>query len=73
MGVNTDIVQQGVNGFLASTPEEWERALSELAMNPELRARMGATGRAMVEERYSVQVIGKKLASLIRQLAVREA
>jgi glycosyltransferase involved in cell wall biosynthesis len=69
VGVNVDIVREGVNGFLAATPEEWERALSALALDPELRTKMGAAGRAMVEERYSVLTVGSKLTRIIRELA----
>jgi hypothetical protein len=68
VGVNVDIVQNGVNGFLASTLEEWEQAIATLAIDPGLRSRMGAAGRTMVEDQFSVQVVGRRLASLVTEL-----
>ncbi|QCO13644.1 hypothetical protein D3868_31995 (plasmid) [Azospirillum brasilense] len=54
VGVNRDIVEHGVNGFLAETPEEWTGALCRLAADPDLRRRLGAAGRAKVERHYSL-------------------
>lgn len=68
VGVNKDIVQEGVNGFLASTTEEWVRALETLRDNPELRMQMGLAGRRFVEERYCVQVIAPRLAELLKSV-----
>ena len=67
VGVNTDIVQHGVNGFLASTPSEWRDAIEQLLRDPALRQRMGEAGRKTVEERYSIQVHGPRLAHFIRE------
>lgn len=54
VGVNTSIVQDGVNGFLAETPEEWKEKLTLLLENKELRVKLGKAGKLTVEERYSV-------------------
>lgn len=54
VGVNTEIIQHGKNGFLASTTDEWIACLSQLIENPELRERMGKAGRQTVLEKYSV-------------------
>lgn len=70
VGVNVEIVEHGVNGFLAATEADWRSALSELLENPNLRCRMGAAGRRRVEERYSLRVWGPKVASLLCQAAV---
>lgn len=66
VGVNTRIVEDGVNGFLATTSKEWVRAIATLKENPELRRRMGAAGRKKVEREYSVAVAAVTLASLLR-------
>jgi len=68
VGVNAEIVEHGVNGFLASTDQEWREALSTLLANPELRRRMGAAGRKKVEEHYSLQVWGPRVAELLRSV-----
>jgi glycosyltransferase involved in cell wall biosynthesis len=53
VGVNTDIIQDGQNGFLASTEDEWVDKLSRLLRSRELRERLGQAGRATVEQKYS--------------------
>lgn len=66
VGVNSEIISAGENGFLASTTAEWLTALSTLASDPELRRRQGECGRRIVEERYSLQVAAPRLAALLR-------
>ena len=68
VGVNKDIVEHGVNGFLASSDAEWRGALNRLAADPALRKRMGDAGRTRVEERYSIQRYGPRMAELIHSL-----
>lgn len=55
VGVNTQIIQHGENGFLAHTHEEWVRYLSQLIEDVELRHRLGLAGRKTVVEKYSVE------------------
>lgn len=66
VGVNAEIVEHGVNGFLANTPQEWEYALTTLLTDAALRQRMGQAGRRKVEEHYSLQVTGPRLADLLK-------
>jgi glycosyltransferase involved in cell wall biosynthesis len=53
VGVNTEIITDGINGFLASGEQEWIEKLSLLIEAPELRKKLGTAGRTTVEERYS--------------------
>ena len=53
VGVNTDIIQDDENGFLAATEDEWVEKLSRLLRSAELRQRLGHAGRVTVEEKYS--------------------
>ncbi len=69
VGVNREIVQHGVNGFLVETPEQWQDAISALIADPALRARMGAAGRSRVEQTYSLQVTGPLMATLLASIA----
>lgn len=71
VGVNSEIVEHGVNGFLAETPAEWERALRTLLANADLRQRMGEAGRRKVVERYSLQVTAPRVAELLTAAAWR--
>ena len=56
VGVNKNIVEQGINGFLASTTEEWTESLFTLYNDFNLRVLMGKSGRKKVEQQYCLQV-----------------
>jgi len=55
VGVNTRIVDHGINGFVCSTDEDWEKALRELLSNRERLIEMGKRTRAKIEDYFSVQ------------------
>jgi len=65
VGVNKDIIKQGLNGIQARTSEEWVRALSVLKKDKQLRIKMGTAGRKMVEEKYCLQVNAPRLSNLL--------
>ena len=69
VGVNSDIVEHGVNGFLAETDAEWKTVLEMLLRDPDLRRQMGAAGRKKVEEHYSLQVWGPRVAAMLMDAA----
>lgn len=54
VGVNTQIIHHGVNGFLASTTQDWVDCISQLIENPGLREKMGKSARQTVLQYYSV-------------------
>lgn len=66
VGMNRDIVENGINGFLASTPEEWMVALRRLALDAGLRRRLGAAGRAKVERLYALDHVVPRLIHALR-------
>lgn len=68
IGVNTEIIEDGVNGYLASTPAEWIEKISLLVNNPELRAQMGKAGRQTVVDRYSVSANKAKWLEVFKDL-----
>ena len=53
VGVNTDIIHDDRNGFIAGTEDEWVDKLSRLVRSEELRQRLGQAGRETVEQKYS--------------------
>lgn len=55
VGVNTQIVKTGVNGFLCETENEWLQALENLLVNDDLRKSLGKQGRETVDAAYSVR------------------
>ena len=54
VGMNLEVVQEGENGFLAVTEDEWFERLSRLVMDASLRKRLGASARQTAERRYAV-------------------
>lgn len=70
VGANLKIVEDGVNGFLATTQSEWIDALTALREDKKLRDHMGEAGRRKVESEYCLQVTAPRLAALFR--TVRE-
>ena len=67
VGGNREIIQDGINGFLASNEEEWIEKLSLLITNSHLRQKLGAAGRDTVEDRYSLKVNAPKLLEVLRK------
>ena len=64
VGVNKDIIQDGVNGFLADTDEEWFNKLCQLIESDELRSKLGAAGRETVVSLYSIEANKEKYLKL---------
>ncbi len=55
VGVNTDIIEDGKNGYLCATSEEWKEKLSVLLNNQQLREQIGKEGYKTVRTKYSVE------------------
>jgi glycosyltransferase involved in cell wall biosynthesis len=69
-GVNSEIVEHAVTGFLAEQPEEWLTAIAKLVHNPDLRQAMGDSGRRRVVERYSVDITSKKMIRALEKIGL---
>lgn len=54
VGMNTEVVQDGQNGYVCATDEEWYQAIRRLLTDGPLRAQLGAAARRTIVERYSV-------------------
>jgi len=54
VGVNSSIIEEGTNGYLANSTEEWYHAIEKLLLDKELRKKMGNAGRKKITEQYSV-------------------
>jgi glycosyltransferase involved in cell wall biosynthesis len=65
VGVNTEIVRHGENGFLAASEDEWVELLCRLVDDAALRTRVGQAGRQTVVDRYSVRRWEATLAGLV--------
>lgn len=71
VGVNAEIVEDGVTGLLATTEAEWRTAIGRLLSDPDLRHRMGMAGRRRMEQHYSLQIWGPRVASMLRKVVER--
>lgn len=69
VGMNAEVIEDGVNGFLANTPEEWKEKLERLIVDPQLRRRMGEAARKTVQERYSHEANYPKLKAALEKVA----
>lgn len=66
VGVNKDIVQNNLNGFLANNSEEWVEYFKVFKNDFVLRKKMGLAGRKIVEEKYSLQVTAPELFNIFQ-------
>lgn len=55
VGVNTEIVRDGIDGFHCRNAAEWKAALRQLLQDAALRTKMGANARKRIVEHYSVE------------------
>ncbi|NOZ64461.1 MAG: glycosyltransferase family 4 protein [Caldiserica bacterium] len=69
VGVNQEIIQDGINGFLANTADEWEDKLWCLLKESKKRKEFGLKGRETVEARYSLKVNAPRLIEILREVA----
>ncbi|MBN1903130.1 glycosyltransferase family 4 protein [Candidatus Sumerlaeota bacterium] len=65
VGINKGIIQNGVNGFLAETMEQWGSILEKLAKDRELCKVTGANARATVEKHYSLDVLAPAILDFL--------
>ena len=65
VGVNKQIISNGLNGYLADTTEDWIAYMGKLINDKALRSQLGLNARIHVEKNYSLQINGKILEDVI--------
>ncbi|MDD5124255.1 glycosyltransferase [Methylovulum sp.] len=60
-----DIINDGEDGFIAATGDDWYRHLKRLVDDPGLRQTVAANAQARVRAEYSVEALADNLASLL--------
>jgi glycosyltransferase involved in cell wall biosynthesis len=68
VGVNRDLVEDGVNGLWATTQEEWEEKLSLLIEDRATREKLGREGRKRVMKGYTIQACAPHLLSILKKV-----
>jgi glycosyltransferase involved in cell wall biosynthesis len=68
VGINRDIVEDGVNGFWAQNGDQWENRLLKLIREEGLREEMGFKGRKKVEEGYSLEVNAPRIFDVLKKV-----
>jgi glycosyltransferase involved in cell wall biosynthesis len=68
VGVNSDIIKHGKNGFLAASQQEWASYLCQLIENPDLRHELGQEGRNTVVKNYSVNANKVRYLEVLKSL-----
>ncbi len=65
VGINSDIIVNGKNGYLVNNQKEWEIYLKKFLNNPKLISKMGLNGRKIVKQKFSNFSIINKLSSIL--------
>jgi glycosyltransferase involved in cell wall biosynthesis len=68
VGMNREVLALGASGLAASGVDEWVDVLRALAADPDRRARLGATGRAVALAHFDVPVVARQIAAVFRSL-----
>lgn len=66
VGVNKVILEEGKNGYLCQSEEEWYKALRRLLTDPDQRTCMGREGKQKMEAQYSIQANEGNFLSLFK-------
>src|SRR6266850_5715289 len=69
VGVNTEIIQDGQNGFIADTEPEWVDKMGRLLRSSELRNQLGLAGRGTVEQKYSAIAQAPRVYEVLQSIA----
>lgn len=65
VAANAQIIDEGKDGLLAESKDNWVEALSKLIQNSELRQKMGQAGRRKVEKSFDVAIIANQLKTIM--------
>lgn len=62
-------VVHGENILIADDPGEFAHCVTAVLQNPDLRNKLSMAGRQLVQEKYSSEIVGEKLNSLLGRIA----
>jgi|YelNatPaOPRAMG01_1025707.scaffolds.fasta_scaffold02179_16 hypothetical protein len=68
VGVHNELIQPGVNGFLAGSVDEWVDTLRRLQENAAQRRDLGQAGACMVRDRFNLPGAAETVAAVLRRV-----
>jgi glycosyltransferase involved in cell wall biosynthesis len=69
VGANCEVVTPGSDGFLPASAAEWEETLVSLALEPDLRRRIGEAASRRVEEAYALAAVLPRYLEVLNRVA----
>lgn len=72
VGMNTEIIQHGINGMHAQDDEAWITLLSRLIESLALRKELGDAGLQTILQKYSVKAQLPYLISSLKKLVEKQ-
>lgn len=70
LGANPEVVNHGVNGFLAGSLAEWDAALDELIADEQRRTEMGRSATKTAHAHYTIQACSEAIVEAFRSAAI---
>ena len=68
VGINEELVNDGINGYHAKNTVEWSEKLGNLIKDPALRKKFGIAGRKTVEEKFDLINAADYIEDIIRSI-----
>jgi glycosyltransferase involved in cell wall biosynthesis len=68
-GVNSEIITDGKDGFLATSEDEWVEKIGTLITQAQLRQQIAQAGLSRIETHYSETAVLPQLVKTIQQTA----
>ena len=66
-----NIIKDGISGFLVENNNEWLEKLKLLIDDKDLRIKIGANGRKVIENYYSNEMMGKKYLEVLSKVSIK--
>lgn len=67
VGMNVEIIEDGRDGFLAGSADEWVEKLSILIQDRQLREKMGSLARIKIQNLYSIKSNKEKYINILEK------
>jgi len=67
IGTNFRIIEDGVNGYLVNSEDQWHEKIKSLAADKVLRQQMGKKGAEIIEAKYSIHQNKSVYLSILRE------